>query len=175
MHMNSLPTSKHHIRESIALVTMRVIFTFCITGSIYVFFLFIFLTNNPFETLNLTIFTLLGVFFILSFCNIVFVLSTILTRLATDYYISEHSLVIHQGILQVEENIYELGYIRSVKRRQSWFGKMFQYGDLVITLAAANYTKDIRIRGVQKPKKYEKILEEFIAKQKAAQQGIALK
>jgi len=168
----NLPISKHHIRESMALVGLRVMFIFVLTSFIYALFLIIFLTNTPFESINFTLLTLLGVFLFLVACNGIFVLSTILSRLATDYYISEHSLILHKGILHVEEDIYELGYIRAVKRTQSWFGKLFHYGDLIVTLATASYTKDIRLRGIHKPKKYEKILEEFIARQKQLpQQG----
>lgn len=162
-----LPESKHHIRESMALVTLRVVFTFIMTGFIYTLFLIIFVSNNPFENLNFTLLTLFSVFFILMLFNALFVLSIILSRLATDYYISEHSLIVHRGIMHVEEDIYELGYIRAVKRVQSWFGRIFHYGDLVVTLATTSYAKHIRLRGIQKPKKYEKILEEFIARQKS--------
>jgi len=161
-----LPESKHHIRESMALVTLRVMFAFVMTGFIYTLFLIIFITNNPFENIDFTLIALFSVFFILILFNAIFVLSIILSRLATDYYISEHSLIVHKGIMHVEEDIYELGYIRAVKRMQSWFGRIFHYGDLIVTLATTSYTKHIRLRGIQKPKKYEKILEEFIAHQK---------
>lgn len=72
----------------------------------------------------------------------------------------------HTGLIHVEENIYELKNVYAVRRSQSWLGRIFRYGNLIVNIAAANYQKEVRLIGIQKPKKYEKILEEFISKQK---------
>jgi uncharacterized membrane protein YdbT with pleckstrin-like domain len=164
--MNTLPMSKHHLRESIALVILRVVVIFSAMGFLFISFLIIFLSNNPFENTPTTILTTVCVYLILNVSTGIFILFFVIKRLLSDYYISEHALVIHKGLFTIEEQIYELKNVYAVKRSQSWWGRIFRYGDLIVNIAAANYQKEIRIHGIQKPKKYEKILEEFISRHK---------
>lgn len=161
-----IPMSKHHLRESSTLVILRILAAFVISTFIFAAFLIVFLTNNPFYGIDSTIFTIFGVYFILSIFTGALTLFFVISRMSTDYYISESTIVIHTGLFHIEEETYEIKNIYAIKRIQTWLGKIFKYGDIKVNIAASNYQKEIRLIGIQKPKKYEKILAEFIVKQK---------
>lgn len=166
MH-NNIPVSKHHIRESAAVVILKILFIFITGELLYTFSLFLFLSNNPFEGTEITFFIIWAMHTIFMVAESGFIMATVLSRLCTDYYLTEHAFVLHKGIIHVEEEIYELQNIRAVKRNQSWLGKIFKYGNVIFTIATANYQKDIVLRGIRKPKKYSHLVEELIAAQKS--------
>ncbi len=91
-----------------------------------------------------------------------FLIYLLLSWAATDYYIAGHHLVIHYGIMATEEKVYELNHIRVVDVKQSWLGHIFNYGDIMITVAQAGVRDDIRMSGVANPSKYEEIFERFL-------------
>lgn len=74
------------------------------------------------------------------------------------FYIKENQLVHHEGILNCREKIYDLDIVRSVSVHQSWFGKVFKFGNVLIEVSASGgYTDQVILNGVNNPQKYESI------------------
>lgn len=75
------------------------------------------------------------------------------------YFLVEKQLVKRNGLLTVEEKIYDLKNIRSVTVRQSLLGKMFHYGDVLAeTSASGGYMETVTLVEVSEPEKYEQRL-----------------
>ena len=102
--------------------------------------------------------------FILQIYYVVFV---VLSWVKNNFYVTEDKLVHCKGILTVDEEIYDISKIRSVKSHQSLVGRLFNYGNVIVEVSASGgYHKDILLRGIVHPKKYERILNEYLEKKK---------
>lgn len=156
-----LPADIHHIHGSVALLAMRVFGVIVIVNTIYAFTLLFGGFGVNYHEAVFSVFWVVHV--------AVFILETYLILLViipwttTIYYLSDKRLIKHSGILRLEENVYTLDTVRSIDLRQSWLGRLFNYGDLAIEATDfGGYRHLIRLPGIAEPKKYEKILEEYI-------------
>ena len=96
-----------------------------------------------------------------------YVVYVVLSWVKNNFYITEDKIVHCKGILTVDEEIYDISSIRSVKSHQSLVGRLFNYGNVVVEVSASGgYHKDILLRGIVNPKKYERILNEYWRKRK---------
>lgn len=165
--MDHLPMSQHHIKESVVLLLMRILFTLAFIELIYLVFFLLALTPNldEFRVLLSTV-VVIGYFF-KGFLEIIFIFRLIIAWATTSYYLSETELIKHTGLLRVEEEVYDLLNLRGAHRHQSWLGKRLNYGTLHLDLAYFGYNKTISLRGIRSPKKYLHILEEHLLKNQA--------
>lgn len=78
------------------------------------------------------------------------------------YYLAGKHIIKRTGILHVEEDVFHFDNIRSISISQSFFGKMFNYGDIILkTSASGGYQGDVAMMGIANPKKYEEILNKY--------------
>lgn len=171
---NALPKSLHHIRESIMLLVCKIFLAFLFLDGIYITALFI-LSINPWSQYYSPIFNSLIFGFLVKFLLHLSIIFYIVLRWATTvYYISERQIILHSGIIDVDEDIYELSHIRTVKLHQSILGKIFNYGTIVVTIAVSGYHENRTLSGISDPNKYEHILREHIqAKLDVTYTGVA--
>lgn len=75
------------------------------------------------------------------------------------YHITDKHLVRREGIMNCVEKIYDLDIVRSVSIQQSWLGKIFRYGTVIIEISASGgYTDQVTLFGVTNPQQYERML-----------------
>ena len=99
--------------------------------------------------------------------QVYYVVYVVLAWVKNNFYITEDKLVHCRGILTIDEEIYDITSIRSVKSHQGLIGRIFNYGNVIVEVSASGgYHKDILLRGIVNPKKYERILNEYLEKKK---------
>ncbi|HUC20897.1 MAG TPA: PH domain-containing protein [Candidatus Polarisedimenticolaceae bacterium] len=78
------------------------------------------------------------------------------------YYLSERQLVHQRGITSHQEDTFDLDNIRQVHLYQDFFGRMFDYGHLELTITSAETSKHVRLNDLKDPKHYKGVFEQYI-------------
>ena len=168
MEEKELQKSLHHIHDSAVLLGARVVFAFLAVELLYyVFIYFLFFTeiglSVQYQRSYIILFSSLLKFILQTY----YVVYVVLAWVKNNFYITEDKLVHCKGILTVDEEIYDISSIKSVKSHQSLIGRIFNYGNVIVEVSASGgYHKDILLRGIVNPKKYERILNEYLEKHK---------
>ncbi len=90
------------------------------------------------------------------------ILNVTLSWANSAYYLAGKHIIRRNGILHVEEDVFHFDNIRSISVNQSFFGKIFNYGDISLkTSASGGYQGDVIMTEISNPKKYEEILREY--------------
>jgi len=168
MEEKELQKSLHHIHDSAVLLGARVVFAFLAVELIYyIFIYFLFFTEIGSSIQYQRSYIILGSSLIKFILQIYYVVYVVLAWVKNNFYITEDKLVHCRGILTVDEEIYDISGIKSVKSHQSLVGRVFNYGNVVVEVSASGgYHKEILLRGIVNPKKYERILNEYLEKHK---------
>lgn len=91
-----------------------------------------------------------------SVLQIFFITTVILRWNGKSYQISRKQLIKREGTFTIKEKIFDLNNIRSVTVHQSFLGKFFHFGDVVIeTSASGGYHDKISITGIANPENVE--------------------
>jgi len=168
MEEKEIQKSLHHIHDSAFLLATRVVFVLLIAELAYYFFIyFLFFTeigqSIQYQRNYIILFSSLFKFIIQTYYAVYVVLSWV----QNNFYITEDKIVHCKGILNIDEEIYDISNIRSVKSHQSFVGRIFNYGDVVVgVFASGGYHKEILLSGIVNPKKYERILNEYLERKK---------
>lgn len=159
-----MPVSSHHIQDSIILLTVKIVLTIFFIETIYALLLAFFLFSRAGADYHDFVFAFLWLIHTAKFFLTVYAVLMTITPWATiNYYISDNQLIKYKGLIQVDVSIYELGKIRSITLHQSWLGRLLNYGDLKIVIAASGYHEEVALNAIDNPKKYERILKEYLA------------
>ncbi len=78
------------------------------------------------------------------------------------YYISDTYLQENRGIFTLTEKNYDLKNVRDISLRQGVFGRLFNYGDIIIESTAPDFHEVISIIGAPDPKSHEAFLKKFV-------------
>ena len=161
--MEKISKSLHHIRQSLFLLCARIFFTVFLLDTVYgAILLFVVFTplGEQYQAFLLPGFSVLhSLRFIIEVSLILFL---VIEWSTNSFYLTKHQLIHHGGFLKVEENSYELTHVRSVQLRQSILGRIFNYGNILVILAVSGYHEEVLLRSIIEPKKYERILREYI-------------
>jgi len=161
---SQLPTCTHHIRESINLLLIHLIVICVVSGALYVLIL-MFITYAIREYILSYDIIFLLVFlthFIIYSTQLFFLSYVVLHRTSDEYYMSGNHLIVYKGIFHLDEKVYELYQIQSVRLYQTFIGKIFHYGDVVLHFGSRGFTEIVTLRGIADPKKYQRIFRESI-------------
>lgn len=116
----------------------------------------------PFDLHHHVFFLLLITFFLKLLMQLFLILNVTLSWANSAYYLAGKHLIRRRGILHVEEDVFHFDNIRSISVNQSFFGKIFNYGDILLkTSASGGYQGDVVMTEIANPKKYEEILREY--------------
>lgn len=170
--IKQLPSSAHHVRESAAVLafhlTVSMFILLCTTGIIGTLLILssegIFggYLNTLTPTINAVIFLIsITIVFAIGWFSIIIIA---LQWVSKEYFMTETHLICYAGIFSLTENIYELQHIKSVKLRQSMWGKIFHYGDVTVSFAASGYNETLVCKNIADPKIYERILKNAVKK-----------
>ena len=95
------------------------------------------------------------------------VIYALLSWATNNYYITENKIVHCKGILNIDEEIYDISSLRSVKSHQNIIGRIFNYGNVIVEVfASGGYHKNILLMGIASPKKIRKNLKRILEKNK---------
>ncbi len=94
------------------------------------------------------------------FVEICLVLTIVIPWASTHYYITDRQLIRYVGISRRDETIFDLENLKSIELHQGWFGRLFNYGNILLTFSSSGYTEKTTLFGVYNPKKYERFLKE---------------
>lgn len=158
---HKLPTSFHHVRLSIVPLALQLFFILFLMDTLYVLALWIFYVNG---TIDATV--AVGVLWILHTLNFLVTaalsLGRVLTWATTIYYTDEHHLTLYTGIFTSDERVFEMRSLRAVNRHQGWFGKICNYGDLLMVFGASGYREEVWLRGIRDPHHYERVFSSYL-------------
>lgn len=159
----TLPTSAHHIRESAILLSIKVAAALVLGGIMYSLLMIVFffggIANDSPQLMLIILWILYTALFIIETYAVLFI---VLQWARRAYYLSEHHLIRYQGIMQLDEHIYDLQNIRSVDVYENWLGRLLNFGDIHMTIAASGYHEEIWLRGIAEARKYERVFRGFL-------------
>jgi uncharacterized membrane protein YdbT with pleckstrin-like domain len=160
------PVSQHHVLDSVVLVLLR-IFWFCFfVETVYAVILLFLISSSVGENYAFGSLTFLWIVHTLKFILEIYVLLRIVAEaLTTQYYINDNKLIKYEGIFDQTESMHDLTLLKNIEVEQTWTGRHFHYGNLHITLASSGFKEEVILRGVNDPRKYERIFQTFITKE----------
>lgn len=161
MHDRSL-NSHEPIHGSIFLLALK-LFVIILTSDL----VYLVIDRLLFQNVQTTIYTnfilLLTTFYILkSVIQIILVIWVVFHWLYHKYHIdyAQRKLYEYKGILHTKEHMSDLKNVRDVSMEQTLFGKIFNYGNIVLTISASGgYVEKVRIKKIQEPRLYIDYLE----------------
>lgn len=152
------------IRGSILLLISKLVLTVVFLDTIY-YFLFYFLSiwfDVPLEWQDSISMSLLTTQFVIDLIQIGLIMYFILNWSHTTYYIDGQHLIKHSGVLNTEEDVYDLATVRSVEVHQSLAGRALNFGDLILkTSASGGYQVVVILKGVSKPIHWEREIKNY--------------
>lgn len=156
--MTNAPDKIKVMRQSSYFMTFEVATTvFMIETAYALIFLSSFLLNLGSESMKIFVLVLWALHAV-KFFILVFYLMQILTRyLSGSYLITSKHLYVQRGILEADEEIYDLDQIRSVSLHQSWWGRRFHYGTIRLKMGARGLEKELEFSAISNPHKYTRI------------------
>lgn len=151
------------IRQSVIALVLRLLVVMVGLDLIYaVLIVFFIILDIPTTVAAATITFLWVIYMLKSVFQAYSLLQIVVTWARTLYYVTHHHLVAQTGILTINEQIFEMQQIRSVKSRQSWLGKIFDFGDVTIVFASSGFREEVVLRAIMSPVKYGEYFEGYL-------------
>lgn len=100
-----------------------------------------------------------------SVLELYFVIKILLDWIGNVYYFdaAEKRLIQRQGVLNINEKVYDLKNIRSISMKQGIWGRLFHYGSITITASAAGgYSDKVYLNGISNPERSEEFLKKCL-------------
>lgn len=157
-----LSMKKINLRESMRVITLRLIFTEVIFAIATILSLtLIALLSNKFIFLNTVLLDFIIIVGLIA-ANILIVLIIIL-KWQTEYTeIAKEGIIKHMGILHKNQRKFICNYVEIISISQSLLGMILDYGTLKITESAVK--EQIYISNISNPKSYIKVVETILSK-----------
>lgn len=152
------------IRGGILLLISRLVLIIIFLDSIYyIFFYFLSIWFNiPLAWQDTISVSLLIIQFFIDIIQIGFIAYLILSWSHTTYYIDGAHLIKHSGVMNIEEDVYDLDTVRSVEVHQSFIGRVLNFGDLILkTSASGGYQVVVILKGISKPIHWEREIKNY--------------
>ena len=167
IHNHNHEERKHElepIRGSIIILVAKLATVLLLFDLLYVglYYLLTLSFALPFDLHHHISLLLLVIFFLKLLMQLFLILNVTLSWANSAYYLAGKHIIRRNGILHVEEDVFHFDNIRSISVNQSFFGKIFNYGDISLkTSASGVYEGDVIMTEISNPKKYEEILREY--------------
>ncbi|KKQ75423.1 MAG: hypothetical protein US96_C0011G0021 [Candidatus Woesebacteria bacterium GW2011_GWB1_38_5b] len=152
------------IRGSIILLILKLIVAvFIIDAIVFISSSF----NSIFIDIQAPFYNLFSIILILSqpivnTIRIVIIIYFVLSWSHTSYYIDGEHLIVHKGVLNIEEDTYELATIRSADVKQSLLQRIFNFGDVELkTSASGGYQVLVILKGIANPVEFERKIRKY--------------
>lgn len=166
MEQQTLPMAKRHIRESGSVLAMRIILAIFVVDIFYMIINVFFFGNlAPFA--STTTFSLL---FVLTIIKLVVqslaIVAIVLITLSREYFITDKQLILRRGVFDKDEKVYELIHVKTVKRHDTFLGKIIGYGNLIIMFAQSGFNEEVKLSNIRNPKRYAHVFMECMRQEK---------
>lgn len=158
--MNGIPTSRHHIRLNVLILMWRLFLVLFVLNTLYGLLLLLVSQGTVFERYSQELLnaTWIG-HMVLFVIQVIVVIYLSASWMRTNYYLTEAEVILASGIFTERETMYKLSDVRSVVLRQSWFGRVFNFGTIVAHISASGgYHEILKLKDIKDPKKYEHAL-----------------
>ncbi len=154
------------IRGSVAILGLKLALMFFILDGVYgiVYYLIALGINLPLDLHHHIMVALTAIFLVKVALQIYFIFYVFLQWANDVSYITGNELVKRKGAIMIKEEVYKFDSIRSVTVVISFLGKIFGYGDMLITAIAGGNERELVLSGVSNPQKYEKMLRDCCKK-----------
>ena len=149
------------VRGSIAILIVKLLMILVLFDGIYslIFYLLTLGISLPFDLHHHISELLFGLQLIKNILQMVLLLYVVLGWANNLYFFTDRHIVKRTGTLHVNEEMYHYDNIRSITINQSWLGKLFHYGDIILkTSASGGYQDDIVLTEIENPQKYQSML-----------------
>lgn len=149
------------IKESIVVLTMKLLTVLLLFELLYIGIFYVFTLGIPLPfSLHHHIAVGLFIFSTVKIITQVFLILHITLSWANNgYYVDGKHLIKKSGILNIEEDSYDLSTVRSIIINQSWLGRILNYGDLTLkTSASGGYQVIVTMVGIQNPRNHERMI-----------------
>ena len=95
------------------------------------------------------------------FLEMYLILLLVLSWANNVYYLADKHIIKRTGVLSSKEKVYDFDLIRSITVQQSFFGKLFNFGTIMLsTSASGGYQAEITLDNISDPQKYEQRIKE---------------
>ncbi|HEY1074708.1 MAG TPA: PH domain-containing protein [Patescibacteria group bacterium] len=155
----------HHIRESVIPISLQLITGLFLINGLYAVILAYLLLPEINVVQNepvLSIAFLLACHAIAFILQVVVSLKLLLPWIGRNYYIAGNHLIRTQGVIVADEDVFDLHSLRSVHIHENWLGRLLNYGDIHILVAASGYRAEVIINAITNPREYERIFRKFL-------------
>lgn len=161
MHSRSL-NSHEPIHGSIFLLALKLFVIIFVSDLVYLLIdrlLFGVVQNSIYN--NLILF-LTGFYIVKSLIQIILVILVVFHWLYHKYHIdyTQKKLYEYKGFFHTKEHMSDLKNVRDVSMEQTFFGKVFNYGNIILTISASGgYVEKVILKRIQEPRLYIDYLE----------------
>lgn len=161
MHNRSL-NSHEPIHGSIFLLALKLFVVLFATDAVYLLIDRLLFEAVQMDVYHSLILLLTGFYILKSLVQITLVLWVVFHWLYHKYHIdyAQKKLYEYKGFLHTKEHMSDLKNVRDVSMEQTIWGKLFNYGNVVLTISASGgYAEKVIMRKIQEPKLYVDYLE----------------
>lgn len=161
MHNRSL-NSHEPIHGSIFLLALKLFVILFATDTIYLLIDRVLLETVQMDVYHNLILLLTGFYILKSFVQITLVMWVVFHWLYHKYHIdyAQKKLYEYKGFLHTKEHMSDLKNVRDVSMEQTIWGKIFNYGNIVLTISASGgYVEKVIIKRIHEPSLYIDYLE----------------
>ncbi len=151
------------IRPNAKFLLLRVLLILFTADTIFAFLVVMYLLVLPNTTTDRFFLIILLALHTLKFLVVAVMIGGVITDyLKSRFYISKHHLIQDKGLLNEEDKVYELKFLKSIKLNQDALGKRLHYGNIRLDFASRGYEDRITLFAVSNPhhivKEFEKHL-----------------
>lgn len=158
------------IRGSIMMLIAKILVILLLFELVYgaIFYVLTIGTSLPFNLHHHIAVVIFGVELLKILTQVILIANVTLLWANNTFYIDGKHLIKRTGIINVREDIYEFDSVRSLTVDQSWMGRIFHYGDVVLKASASGgyepggYQVIVTITGIQNPQKYEQMIKQCL-------------
>ncbi len=161
MHNRSL-NSHEPIHGSIFLLAIKLFVTLFVIDIVYLVIDRLLFQTVQIEVYSNLVLLLTGLYLFKSLVQIVLILFIVFHWLYHKYHIDydQKKLYEYKGFLHTKEHMSDLKNVRDVSMEQTIFGKIFNYGNIVLSISASGgYAEKVVMKKIQEPALYVDFLE----------------
>lgn len=152
-----------HLQPSVLVIVLRLLAALLFLDTLLALIILgFFALNNVHEWHNSYI-----LFLLLANATKYFALSALVIQLFGEwagraYYLSGHHLIERLGLVNITETTYELSQVKSVVVKQTWLGRRFNFGTILLSFAGGGKEKEVILRDINNPMAYKKYFDEHL-------------
>lgn len=162
--MNKKQLTPEQIRGSFVIVVIKLVIILLIFEAAYEFLFY--LLNIQFAlpidwhhhiSIGLFVLSLLKIFI-----EVYFITSLFLSWIGNVWLFTDKHIVKRTGVFHTQENVYHFDNIRSISVKQSFIGKLLNYGDIITEISASGgYHSSVVLYHIDNPREYEAIFKKL--------------